>query len=143
MFSSSFIISKYNFRHEDHFLISGLTKAPPGLSTQEWQLKVKQDVSGVISILLERDCPIVVVHNQTGQRKATTYLVKMKNVQDAKDVRSTFGAFFSGGRDGRPAALKGISVSNWTTPATKVRIAVLKVLASRYRASNVGSRVQV
>ena len=96
-----------------------------------------------MSILLNRDCPIEVVHNQTGQKKFTTYLVKMKSAQDARDVRSTFGRFFAGGKDGRPAALKSISISNWTTPATKVRIAVLKVLATRYRTSNPGARVQV
>ena len=131
------------YRHEDQFLISGLAKAPSGLTTQEWQIKAKQDVGGVVSILLDRDCPILVVHNQTGQKRTTTYLVKMKSCQDAKDVRSAFGAFFAGGKDGRPAALKDVSVSNWTTPATKVRIAILKVLATRYRAANPGSKVQV
>ena len=100
-------------------------------------------MSGVVSILLNRDCEIHVVHNQTGQRKETTYLVRMRSIQDAKDVRAKFGAYFAGGTDTRPAALKGISISNWTTPGTKVRIAILKVLASRYRASNPGSRVQV
>ena len=120
-----------------------MTKAPPGISTKEWQEKAKQDVSGVISILLNRECPIDVVHNQTGQKRVTTYLVKMVNPHDAKAVRSAFGRFFAGGKDGRPAALRDISVSNWTTPATKVRIAILKVLASRYRSSNPGARVQV
>ena len=120
------------YRFDDSFLISGLTKAPAGLSTKEWQDRVKQDVGGVISILLDRDCPINVVHNQTGTRKSTTYLVRMKNIQDARDVRSKFGAFFAGGQDLRPPSLKSISVSNWSTPGTKVRIAVLKALASRY-----------
>ena len=97
----------------------------------------------MISILLARDCPIEVVHNQTGQKKVTSYLVKMKSLQDSKDIRSAFGSFFKGGKDGRPEALKAISVSNWTTPGTKVRLAVLKVLAARYRSSNPGCRVQV
>ena len=130
-------------RHEDHFAISGIARAPPGITTQEWQIKAQQDVQGVISILLNRECPILVVHNQTGQKRVTTYMVKMKNSQDSKDIRAAFGSFFKGGKDGRPAALKAISISNWTTPATKVRIQILKILASRYRASNPGSRVQV
>ena len=67
----------------------------------------------------------------------------MKSIQDAKDVRAKFGQYFAGGKDTRPAALQRISISNWTTPGTKVRIAVLKVLAARYRTSNPGSRVQV
>ena len=132
-----------NSRREDQFLISGLTRAPAGLTTQEWQIRTKHDVSGVITILLNRDCPIEVVHNQTGPKSVTTYLVKMKSVQDSKDIKSTFGYFFKGGKDSRPPALKSISISNWTTPGTKVRLAILKVLAARYRASNPGSRVQV
>ena len=120
-----------------------MTKAPSGISTKEWQEKAKQDVAGVISIILNRDCPIDVVHNQTGQKRTTTYLVRMQNLHDAKAVRSAFGKYFAGGKDGRPAALKDISVSNWTTPATKVRIAILKVLASRYRAANPEAKVQV
>ena len=132
-----------NVRYEDHFLISGLAKPSSGLTTQEWQTKAKQDVGSVILILLDREAPIRVVHNQTGQRKVSSYLVKMVDVKDACEVRSKFGSFFAGGKDGRPAALSGVSVSNWTTPGTKVRIAILKVLAARYRSANSGSRVQV
>ena len=132
-----------NQRHEDHFIISGLAKPSSGLTTQEWQVKVKQDVAGVLTILLDRDAPIRVVHNQTGQRRITSYLVKMVDMKDACEARSKFGSFFSSGQDRRPPALSGISISNWTTPGTKVRIAILKVQASRYRASNPGSRVQV
>ena len=113
------------------------------MSTQEWQTKAKQDVGSVVSILLGRECSVKVVHNQTGTRKSTTYLARMQNPQDARDVRSKFGSLFAGGKDNRPPSLFSISISNWTTPATKVRIAVLKVLAARYRASNPGSRVQV
>ena len=131
------------YRHEDHFLISGLTRAPAGLSTTEWQDRVKKDVGGVISILLDRECPVQVVFNQTGQRANTSYMVKMRNLQDAKDIKAKFGSFFAGGRDDRPEALKGVSISNWTTPATKVRLAILKVLAARYRNANKGSRVKV
>ena len=132
-----------NQHHEDQFIISGLAKPSSGLSTQEWQVKVKQDVGSVISILLGRDAPIRVVHNQTGQRRVCSYLVKMVDVKDASEVRSKFGSFFAGGQDKRPASLSGVSISNWTTPATKVRIAIMKVQAKHYRESNPGSRVQV
>ena len=131
------------FRYDDSFLVSGLAKAPSGLTTVEWQNRVKQDVGGVVSLLLNRDCPIKVVHNQTGTRRSTTYLVKMSNIQDARDIRGKFGSFFAGGQDNRPPSLKSVSISNWSTAGTKVRIAILKVLAARYRASNPGSRVQV
>ena len=130
IFSESNDMSE-NQRHEDHFLISGLARAPSGLSTKEWQDRVQQDVGAVIRIIHGREAAIQVVHNQTGQKKSTTYLVKMAEVRDAKEIRSKFGSFFAGGRDSRPASVKGLSIGNWTTPATKVRIAVLKVLADR------------
>ena len=130
IFSEAADVSE-NQRHDDHLTLSGLARPPAGLSTLDWQLRAKQDVGGIVKIVLNREAPIQVVHNQTGSRRTTTYLVKMVHVQDAKEIRSKFGSFFAGGKDSRPASLKGISIGNWTTPATKVRIAVLKVLAER------------
>ena len=132
-----------NKRNEDQFLITGLPRIRTGLTTKEWQTQVQQDVRGVVSLLLNREPSIKVVHNQTGTKKATSYLVKMEDSRDASAIRSAFGSFFKGGKDARPAALNGISITNWVTPATKVRIAILKVLATRYRSSNPGSKVQV
>ena len=100
-------------------------------------------MGAVITLVLNRDAQIRVVHNQTGQRRITSYLVKMVEAKDACDIRAKFGTFFAGGKDGRPAALSGVSISNWTTPGTKVRIGVMKVQAERYRKSNPGARVQV
>ena len=132
-----------NQRHEDSFIVSGLKRVSSGLTTKEWQDQAQQDVRLMIGLLLNREPPILVVHNQTGVRKVTTYLVQMANVKDACEIRSKFGSFFAGGKDRRPTALKDVSIGNWVTPATKVRIAILKVLAERYRASNPGGRVQV
>ena len=132
-----------NKANEDLFIISGLPRAPSGLSTKEWQDRVKLDVTNVIQILLGRESVIKVVHNQTGTKRATVYQVQMEDSRDACAIRRKFGSFFSGGKDSRPPSLKDISIGNWVTPATKVRIAILKVLASRYRASNPGSRTQV
>ena len=109
---------------------------------QEQQVKVKQDVGGVISLLLNRDAPSYVVHKQTGQRRVTSYLVKMVEVKDACDINAKCESFFAGSKDSRPAALSGILISNWTTPGTKVCIAIMKVQAERYGASNPGSQVQ-
>ena len=77
----------FAFRHEDQFLISGLSRPPTGLTTKEWQEGVKADVCAVVLIILGRECKIDVVHNQTGTKKVTTYLVKMTCLQDARDVR--------------------------------------------------------
>ena len=70
----------------------------------------------------------------------------MRDVADSKAIRDKFGAYFIGmkdGKDGRPENLKRYSVRNFVTPETKVRIAVLQVLTTRYRNSNPGSKVQV
>ena len=132
-----------NQRHEDSFIISGLRKIQSGLSTKEWQEKAQQDVREAVAVLLNREPRVVVVHNQTGVRKVTTYLVQLESTSDACAIRAKFGSFFAGGKDRRPPALKEVSIGNWVTPGTKVRIAILKVLAEKYRASNPGSRVQV
>ena len=132
-----------NLGNDDHFIISGLAKIRSGLSTKEWQVQVQQDVSGIISLIINRSPKIEVIHNQTGAKQVTSYLVKMADAKDAVEIRSKFGRFFAGGGDTRPHALKQISIGNFVTPATKVRIAVLKVMAERYRSSNPGSRAQV
>ena len=132
-----------NQRHEDSFIISGLKRVESGLSTKEWQERAQSDVKKVLSLIINREASIIVVHNQTGVRKSTTYLVQMESAKDACEIRSKFGSFFAGGKDKRPSSLKDVSIGNWVTPGTKVRIAILKVLAERYRGSNPGSRVQV
>ena len=109
-----------NKRNEDHFVISGLTKVRSGLSSKEWQVQAQRDVMTVIASILNREPAIRVVHNQTGTRRVTTYLVQMVEPADACSVRSKFGSFFAGGRDSRPSALKEISIGNFVTPATKV-----------------------
>ena len=135
-----------NRRYEDQFIISGLTKVRAGLTTKEWQTQAKQDVAIAVTLLLNRDITseaIKVVHNQTGTRKSTTNLVQMFDLSLACEIRAKFGACFAGGKDARPIGLRTVSVGNWVTPATKVRIAILKVMAENYRSKNPGSRVQV
>ena len=58
-------------------------------------------------------------------------------------IRKKFGTFFLGSKDGRPDDLRHINIKNRVTAETKTRIEVLKLLASRYRASNPEGRAQV
>ena len=111
-----------NKRNEDHFVISGLAKVRSGLSSKEWQIQAQRDVLSVISLIITRDQQpsIRVVHNQTGTRRVTTYLVQMVEPADACAIRSKFGSFFAGGKDARPPGLREISIGNFVTPATKV-----------------------
>ena len=133
-----------NIRLENWFVIAGLARLPD-LSTREWQERAKADVSGVLTIVLKRDAPIIVVQNITGKGKnaINTYNVQLKNVEDSREVRDTFGLFFLGGKDTRPPSLKHLSIRNRVTPATSTRIAIMKVLGQRYLASNPGSKVKV
>ena len=109
-----------NKRNEDKFIVSGLPRLQSGLTTKEWQLRVKRDVSGLIKKLLNREPPVQVVHNQTGSKPITTYLVQMEDSRDAGAVRQKFGAYFAGGKDARPSDLREVSIGNVITPASKV-----------------------
>ena len=134
-----------NIRHETWFVVRGLARLPEGLGTKEWQERAVRDVQGVISILLGTEKEIVVVMNKTGRGKEATtrYHVQMARLEDSKKIRDTFGSFFIGGAKKKPESLSEVSVENLVTPATSVRISILKVLGKRYLSSNPGSRVQV
>ena len=94
-----------------------------------------------------KEYSIIVVHNSTRRvpDAEVTYTVRLTSVQDSKSIRLKFGSFFLGGagNDRRPEGLKGISIKNRVTPNTKTRIAIMKLLASRYRDSNPGSKVKM
>lgn len=134
-----------NVRNEVWFVIRGLARQPEGLDPKEWQVRALRDVRGVLTVLLGEERPIVVVVNKTSRRKdaETRYHVLMASLKDSCEIRDKFGSFFVGLGDKRPDALKHISIGNLVTPATSVRIAIMKVLGQRYLASNPGSRVQV
>ena len=92
-----------------------------------------------------REYPIVVVLNSTSKRKdaPATYHVQLTSVADSKEIRKKFGLFWLGGLDKRPEALTHISLQIRVTPATSVRIGILKVFGRRYTSSNPGSSFQV
>ena len=110
-----------------------------------WQDRALRDVQAVLVILMGKEFDIIVVQNATSRGKdaEVTYNVKLREVSDSRKIRKTFGAFFLGGVDKRPDALKPFNIKNRVTPETKTRIDVLKLLAARYRASNPGGKAQV
>lgn len=134
-----------NERSEDSFLISGLSKIPNGLSGKDWQFRAQSDVHKVISELMSREFKIIVVRNVTGRGadSEVTYSVRLDNVEDARSIRSRFSSFFKKGEDTRPTHFKNISIRNVVTKETRIRIALLKLFASKYSDSNPGSKVQV
>jgi hypothetical protein len=134
-----------NVRNEIYFVISGLRKLPPGLLGREWQEKAKSDVQEVIKILLGKELPIVVVQNISGrgQDAEVRYNVRMECAAHSQEVHSKFGYFFTRGVDTRPSSLSSISIGNRLTPASQVRIAILKLLAKRYLDSNPEGKARV
>jgi hypothetical protein len=136
-----------NERMEDFVVISGLKRISSNLTSKEWQVQAVKDVQAVITSIMgeQFDGEVVVVQNATPRSKdaEVSYNVKMSSVPAARSIRRKFGSFFKGGEDNRPPGLKSISVANRVTPETKIRISILKLMASRYRDSNPGSRAQV
>ena len=134
-----------NERTEDCFMIEGLPLIPSEIVGKAWQELAIKHVKEVIVPLMGRDMDIVVVQNATARHEGAEvkYSVKMASTSDSKAIRTKFGSFFLGQKDGRPPQFKPYSIRNRVTPETKVRIEILKLLASRYKASNPGSKVQV
>ena len=132
-----------NVRNENWFVIHGLDKIDPDLEKKVWQEKAKSDVNGVLSILMGREYPIIVVQNITSKAKDAVcrYQVLLTSTSDSKEIRDKFGSFFTGqGKGTRPESLKKISIQNRLTPGTQLRISIMKLLAKRYEASNPGSQ---
>lgn len=127
-----------NVRNEVFFLISGLKRIPAGLRGKDWQTQAQRDVSAVIVALLGKELPIVVVQNVTGRGSdaEVRYHVKMEFAAHSHEIRSKFGSFFAGKVDKRPPTFASISISNRVTPATQVRLAIMKLQARKYLASN-------
>ena len=129
----------------DSFLVAGVPRLSPDLVGKPWQDAAVRDVQAFITLLMGRSMNILFVKNSTARHKDADvkYTVKMKSIPDSQAIRDKFGSFFHGGIDKRPPEMKPYSVRNRVTPGTQVRIAILQVLARRYRASNPGSKAQV
>ena len=129
----------------DSFVVAGVPRLSPDLVGKAWQDAAVRDVQAFITLLMGRSMNILFVRNSTARHKDADvkYTVKMKSIPESQAIRDKFGAFFYGGTDKRPTEMKPYSVRNRVTPGTQVRIAILQVLARRYKASNPGSKVQV
>jgi hypothetical protein len=134
-----------NQRHEDHLLVSGLEPAPADLQGKQGQDFVKDQLDRVFVRIIGRSCPIIYVQNNTSRVRGseTLYQVRLEKVEDSKAIRSKFGFFFQGSQDKRPEDLSKVSVRNWVTHETRVRLAILKVLGKRYTTSNPGSKMRL
>lgn len=134
-----------NERTEDFFVISGLPRISNDLTGKDWQDEAVKDVKKAIRTLMGRDYPIVFVKNGTYRHEGAevTYNVQMTSVADSDAIRKKFGSFFLGGKKAKPESLSGISIKNFVTPDTRIRISVLKLIAQKYRDSNPKAKVSV
>lgn len=134
-----------NERSEDFFVVSGLPRISGDLVGKARQDEAVKAVSEVILKLMGKAMPIVFVKNSTARYKnaEVTYSVQMATVSDSSAIRRKFGSFFLTRPHKLPENLKGISISNFVTPETRIRISILKLLARKYLESNPGSKVQV
>ena len=133
-----------NVSNEPFLMVTGCPKII-GLSTKEWQERAKKDIAPILKELMGRSIPIEYVSNATGPRPdaPVRYNVKLFSSEISKEVRVKFGKFYVNGRDERPPFFKPYSIRNLITQSTRIRIAILQVIARRYRNANQGSRTQV
>jgi hypothetical protein len=137
-----------NVGNEDFLILSGIFSLPPsGLSGPEWQKRAIDIVQSYLQILIGHPADVKYVQNLTGRSKDSIarFQVKLASATESKEIRSKFGYFFSGGNDSRPPLFKkgDVTIRNKVTHDTRVRIAILQVIAKRYKDSNAGSKASV
>ena len=132
-----------NERMQDFFVVAGLKAISSDLMGKAWQDQAMKDVKEFIKLLMGKKMDVVYVKNATARHKnaEVAYNVQMRHVADSKAIRDKFGAYFVGGEH-RPPHLKKFSVRNRVTPETKVRLAILQVIAKRYKTANPDAKVQ-
>ena len=132
-----------NVRCEQFFMIQGLPRIEK-VDIKTWSDRAKVDVGHILEEM-GLSFPIRYIQNSTGRGKDSKVLYKvcMHTVEASRTIRDKFGLYFAGGKDTRPPSLAKISIRNCVTTATLARVAILQLLAKRYKESNPGSRTQV
>ena len=139
-----------NRSEQDWLTVMGL----PRLSNEgkrEWQEAARKQVTELIRLVLKShrvnlNFSILVVTNPL--RGRTTGLnvlnVKMDSVESSSRIRDLYSGFFRHNRPVQlPPSLKGVSVRNKVTHATRIRKTILERLGDNYKASNPGATVRV
>ena len=131
-----------NLKNESFIMVQGLLRLPK-LDQKEWQVRARADVDRVLADM-GFTYRVKYVQNSTGRgSNKTLYKAKLESDSISREVRDKFSSYFAGGSDSRPPTLAAISVRNCVTPGTLARVAIMQVLARRYKESNLGSRSQV
>ena len=132
-----------NVRNKSFIMVQGLRPLPK-VDWQEWQRQACQDVAGVLSAMgFEHEVKFILNSTGRGQDSKTLYKAQLGSREISRAIRDKFSSYFAGGKDARPASIATVSIRNCVTPGTLARIAVLQLLAKRYKESNPGSHTQV
>lgn len=139
-----------NKSEEDWFTVQGLKRLQVD-GEREWQLAARRQVNDLIKMVLKAnradlEYSILYVGNPLRYRKTgqTVYNVQMSSVYESRRIREMYSGFFRHGRPLQlPSALKGVSLRNKVTLATRVRKSILQQLGANYKASNPGATINV
>ena len=135
-----------NRSEEDWFTVMGLPRLGQMLP-REWQKAARRQVNELIKIILNSnrvrvDYSILYVGNPLRHRKTggTVYNVRLNSVAASSRIRELFSGFFRGENPvSLPDSLRGISVRNKVTLATRIRLRILRELGNLYVEANPGS----
>ena len=108
--SAEFADYQENVRNEDFIMVQGLSRLPK-LDSKAWQLKAKESVDAVLS-LMGFGYKTRYVQNSTGRGKDSRILYKarLESPIVSREVRDKFSSYFAGGKDSRPPALSNVSI---------------------------------
>ena len=139
-----------NRNEEDWVTVLGL-KRLGRMTPREWQTAARSQVRELFKYILhlhrvKLDFSVLYVGNPVRKRTTggTVYNVRLNSVTASKTLRDLFSGFFRHENPvNLPPDLRGISLRNKVTIATRIRIEILRVLASNHMATNPGSFAKV
>ena len=139
-----------NRSEEDWLTISGLKRLTS--TGRSWQTDVRKQVSAALRLVaktfqLQIRFEVLHVYNPIRQRLTgpTLYHVRLNSVEASKALRDSWSGFFRRSQPAHkpPGLLEVSSIRNKVTLATRVRVEIMRELASNYHQKNPGSSFTV
>ena len=135
-----------NRSEEDWITVMGLPRLGE-MTQREWQTAAKKQVKELIKFVLnvnrvQLDFSILFIGNPIRYRTTgqTVYNARLNSVAVSQRIRDLYSGFFRKDRPIKlPDRLRGVSLKNKVTLATRIRIRIMQEIASNYQISNPGS----
>ena len=139
-----------NRNEEDSFTVMGLPRLGK-MTSGDWQKAARKQVSDLIKTTLschrvKLDCTVLYVSNPVRRRTTgmTVYNVRVSSVFASQRIRELYSGFFRKEDPAKlPSHLRGVSVRNKVTLATRIRLRIMRELGNLYVASNSGASFKV